>query len=188
MHSFWRLAAVAALSLTAAACASAPPADYGDYGGNYARGGEADVPSAARIERPSHPLQCVAYARARSHIDIYGDAWTWWSQAAGRYPRTDRPARGAVMVLDGYAGPHRAHLAYVRRVVSGRLIRVDHANWLDRGNVHLDDPVRDVSVDNDWSEVRVFDLKTGAWGGHVYHVRGFIDPNRNSDMRLADRD
>ena len=45
----------------------------------------------------------------------------------------------------------------------------------------------DVSADNDWSEVRVFNLATRAWGGHVYQVRGFIGPG-NSRMRVAERD
>ena len=30
-------------------------------------------------------LQCVPYARDVTGIDIYGDAHTWWQQAAGRY-------------------------------------------------------------------------------------------------------
>ncbi|MGC8159731.1 hypothetical protein ACP3WZ_24715, partial [Salmonella enterica] len=33
--------------------------------------------------------ECVPFARAASGIQIYGDAWTWWGQAAGRYRRGD---------------------------------------------------------------------------------------------------
>lgn len=180
MGSLKRVAAVAALSLSAAACASAPPsADFHTYANRTASG--------ARIERPARPLQCVPYVRARARIPIHGDAWTWWGQTAGRYRHADAPHAGAVMVLDGYAGPRRAHLAYVRRVISDREIRVDHANWLDRGNIHLNDPVMDVSPDNDWSQVRVFNLQTHAWGGHVYQVRGFIGPSPDDGrMRVAD--
>ena len=29
--------------------------------------------------------QCVPFARLVSGIQIFGDAWTWWSQAAGKY-------------------------------------------------------------------------------------------------------
>lgn len=186
LEHFRRLAAVAALSLTAAACASAPsPSSYADYSAmpRYGHTG----PS-ARIEYPVHKLQCVPYARRLAGIPIHGDAWTWWRQAAGHYPRGYDPIPGAIAVLDGYAGPHRAHLAVVRTIVSSREIRVDHANWLDHGNIHLDDPVMDVSPDNDWSEVRVFNLATHAWGGHTYHVRGFIGPNDGSDgaTRVAD--
>lgn len=176
--SLKQLAVVAALSLTAAACASAPPSGFH---GNLAGG--------ARIERPAQPLQCVPFAREVSGIPIHGDAWTWWDQAAGRYERGYDPLPGAVLVLDGYAGPQRAHLAVVRAVVSPREIRVDHANWLDNGNIHLDDPVMDVSTDNDWSEVRVFNLQTRAWGGHAYHVRGFIGPGPDDDhMRVAENE
>ena len=81
------------------------------------------------------------------------------------------------MVLTGYAGPERGHVAVVRELVSPREIRVDHANWLDDGAIYLNDPVRDVSADNDWSAVRVWNLKTGAWGGKIYPVQGFIGPS-----------
>jgi hypothetical protein len=61
--------------------------------------------------------------------------------------------------------------------VDAREIRIDHANWLDDGAIYVGDPVRDVSPDNDWSEVRVFNLKTRAWGGRIYAVQGFIGPD-----------
>jgi hypothetical protein len=78
------------------------------------------------------------------------------------------------MVLNNYAGPERAHVAVVREIVSAREIRVDHANWLNDGAIYLDDPVEDVSDANDWSRVRVFNLKTGGWGERIYPVQGFI--------------
>ena len=136
-------------------------------------------------ENRSRPVECVPYARAHSGIRIYGDAWTWWDKAAGRFARASTPAPGAVMVLDGYAGPERAHLAVVRRVVSAREIRVDHANWLDHGSVYLDDPVTDVSTDNDWSAVRVWNIRTGAWGARTYPVKGFILPGAAANARVA---
>jgi surface antigen len=128
------------------------------------------------IARPDHPLQCVPYARQRSGIALYGDAYTWWSKAAGRFERGATPKSGAVMVLSGYAGPNRAHVAVVRELVSAREIKVDHANWLDDGQIYLDDPVIDVSEDNSWSAVRVWNIRAGAWGGRVYPVQGFIGP------------
>lgn len=131
------------------------------------------------------PLQCVPYARAHSDVKLHGDAFTWWDKAAGRWTREARPRQGAVMVLDGYAGRARAHLAVVRRIVSDREIRVDHANWLDDGAIYLNDPVMDVSPGNDWSKVRVWNIKTGAWGGRTYPVRGFIGPQPAGDSRLA---
>ncbi len=42
------------------------------------------------------PLQCVPYAREHSGVKIYGDAYTWWDKAAGKYParRRARSRRG----------------------------------------------------------------------------------------------
>jgi hypothetical protein len=125
-------------------------------------------------------LQCVPYAREHSQVKIYGDAWTWWDQAAGKYERGPVPASGHVMVLHNYAGPNHGHLAVVRRIVSAREIRVDHANWLNDGGVYVNNPVVDVSAANDWSQVRVFNIQTGAWGGRTYPVKGFIGSASNS--------
>ena len=158
--SFLRLAAAAAFSAMLAGCAGAPETAY--------EGGE--------IVNQETPLQCVPYARAQSGIALRGDAYTWWDQAAGRYARSSNPVQGSVMVLHDYAGPERAHLAVVRAVSGPRDIRVDHANWLDDGAIYVDNPVHDVSAGNDWSEVRVYNLKTGAWGGKTYPVQGFINP------------
>ena len=134
----------------------------------------------AVLATPASPIQCVPYARAHSSVKIYGDAWTWWEQAAGRFPRQSTPRAGAVMVLAGYDGPDSGHVAVVRALVTPREIRVDHANWLDDGAIYLDDPVADVSRANDWSEVRVWNVKTGAWGGRTYPVQGFIGPAERS--------
>jgi len=121
-------------------------------------------------------LQCVPYARAHSDVKITGDAYLWWDKAQGRYARSPTPSEGAVMVLYNYAGPQRGHVAVVRSVVDSREIHVDHANWLDDGTIYTDDPVRDVSPANDWSMVRVFNFRTGAWGQRNYPVQGFIGP------------
>ncbi|HEY2011022.1 MAG TPA: CHAP domain-containing protein [Rhizomicrobium sp.] len=164
-----KLAAVALLALALEGCASS--GDVMDYG-------EAPVPSEhghASVAEDAHkPVQCVPYARDHSGVKIHGDAYTWWDQAAGRYQRGNLPMAGSVMVLTNYAGPNRGHVAVVRDQVSPREIRVDHANWLDDGAIYINDPVEDVSSENDWSLVRVFNLKTGAWGGKVYPVQGFI--------------
>jgi surface antigen len=124
------------------------------------------------------PLQCVPYARDHSSVKIFGDAYTWWDKAADKYQRSAAPESGSVMVLAGYAGPDRGHVAVVQKIVSTREIRIDHANWLDDGSIYLNDPVVDVSQDNDWSTVRVFNIQTGAWGGNIYPVQGFILPNQ----------
>ncbi len=148
------------------------------------------APALARgdIQTPATPLKCVVFARDRSGIDIHGDAWTWWEQAQGRYARETTPELGAVLVLNGYAGEKRAHLAVVRDVVSPRLIHVDHANWLNDGRIYLDDPVADVSPANDWSEVRVYNLRDGGWGLRTYAVQGFIAPHGEpANQLLASR-
>ena len=172
--SFIRLAAAAAFSALLAGCAGSPSTAY-----RGSAGGE--------IVNPDAPLQCVPYARDQSGIMLRGDAYTWWDQAAGRYVRSNSPAPGSVMVLHDYAGPERAHLAVVRIVSGPRDIRVDHANWLDDGAIYVDDPVHDVSANNDWSEVRVYNLRTGAWGGKAYPVQGFIEPEAPADdtVRMA---
>jgi CHAP domain-containing protein len=186
--SFFRLAATAAFCAMLAGCAGAPGADDASFSGNTPR-----VGAGASIAVPEKPLQCVPYARAHSGVDIRGDAYTWWDKAAGKYQRSGKPSEGAVLVLAGYSNANRAHVAVVRRVVSPREIRIDHANWLNNGAIYLDDPVADISPDNDWSQVRVWNIETRAWGTHTYDVQGFIGPGRGGDnnrvaMRAPDDD
>ena len=138
----------------------------------------------AQLTTPSSPIQCVPYARDHSNVKIFGDAWTWWDQAAGKFPREASPELGSVMVLAGYSGPRSGHVAVVRSVTNSREIHVDHANWLDDGAIYVDDPVADVSSANDWSEVRVWNIKTGAWGGRIYPVQGFIGPAQGETTDL----
>jgi len=127
-----------------------------------------------RVLREGPKLQCVPYARANSGVGIWGDAYTWWDKAAGRFGRSSAPEAGSVMVMKSYGNAQRGHVAVVRRVVSDREIVVDHANWLNGGEISLDNPVMDVSEDNDWSEVRVWNAPGGHYGGRVYKVQGFI--------------
>lgn len=127
-----------------------------------------------RVADYSARLQCVPFARRASGIDIYGDANTWWRQAAGRYPRSSSPAPGSVFVMRGYNSPGRGHVAVVTQVDSSRLIRVDQANWLNGGEISLAVPVLDVSPDNDWTEVRVWYIPGDHWGGRTYQAEGFI--------------
>jgi len=121
-------------------------------------------------------LECVPYAREHSTVNLRGDAYTWWNKAEGVYARSGLPSLGAVMVLAGYAGRHRAHVAIVMRQISPREIRINHANWLDDGAIYVNDPVLDVSQANDWTEVKVWNIRSGTWGTKVYAVQGFIGP------------
>jgi surface antigen len=136
------------------------------------------------VATPTTPLQCVPYARDHSGVALYGDAYTWWDKAAGRFARDASPKAGAVMVFSGYAGPDRGHVAVVREIVDAREIRIDHANWLGDGSVTVNDPVRDVSSENDWSQVRVYNVKAGTWGSRTYSVQGFIGPDAPNPQSL----
>ena len=172
MKTFARLVALGLLAFGLAGCASDEA--------RFAQLPPQSVP-AASFGTGQKLLQCVPYARDHSQVKIYGDAWTWWDQAAGKYAQNSLPQTGAVMVLANYAGPQRGHVAVVRSIISGREIRVDHANWLDDGAIYLNDPVRDVSANNDWSLVRVFNIKAGGWGANTYPVQGFIGGNEEGD-------
>lgn len=177
--SFLRFAATAVFSLSLAACAT-PDYDDASYGPapNH-RSHTAAVTPHTGVSDSGKPLQCVPYARAHTGIAIYGDAYTWWAKSDGVYAHSESPKLRSVMVLTGYAGPNRAHLAVVSSLVSDREIRIDHANWFNDGAIYRDDPVRDVSPDNDWSEVRIWNIRSQSWGIRTYLVRGFIGPGRN---------
>lgn len=124
------------------------------------------------------PSECVPYARNLSGVQIWGDAVTWWRQAENKYARSGRPAEGSVLVLRGWKDETRGHVAVVKMILSERMIRVDHANWLRGGEVSINVPVVDVSAANDWSQVRVWHVPGGYWGGRTYEAQGFIHPYR----------
>lgn len=128
----------------------------------------------ARVTNNRARLQCVPFARRESGVEIYGNANTWWRQAQDRYETAQTPEEGAVLVLEGYTTTRRGHVAVVREVVSPRLIIVDHANWLNRGEITRDVPIMDVSEAGDWSKVRVWHVPGRHWGGRTYNVQGFI--------------
>lgn len=129
------------------------------------------------IARAGSRMQCVPYARKRSGIAIRGDAWTWWKAARGHYHRGRVPLVGSVLVLKR-RGRGRGHLAVVTHVLSNREIIVDHANWLNRGRIHRNTPVMDVSRKNDWSAVRVWHVPTRQLGVTTYRAYGFVYPEQ----------
>ena len=122
--------------------------------------------------------QCVPFAREASGIQIYGDAWTWWDQAKGRYRRGAKPKIGSVLVFAKTDRLPSGHVAVVSRIVEPRVLMLTHANWsrLDgkRGHAEQDVTLHDVSKDNDWSEVRTWYRDAGGLGGSVYPIKGFI--------------
>ena len=134
-------------------------------------GGGSDAPNAPY-------LQCVPYARQVSGIRIFGDAHTWWEQAAGRYARGSRPRVGAVMSFKAFGGSRLGHVAAVSRIVDSRTVLIRHANWSPingrRGQIEDDVRVVDVSEANDWSEVRVWYAPIQALGTTRWPLNGFI--------------
>jgi len=122
-------------------------------------------------------LSCVPYARSVSGVQIFGDAWTWWKRADGKYPKGQTPQKGSVLTLQKTKSLPLGHVAVVVATSQdSRKLWVDHANWGDngdtRGKVHKRQPVLDVSKANDWSEVRF--MNTLGSFGRVYAAHGFI--------------
>jgi surface antigen len=130
--------------------------------------------------------QCVPYARDYSGVQIYGDAWTWWSKANGRYDRGHFPRQGSVLTLKKTDKLSAGHVAVVAAIVDPRRILVDHANWGDnadtRSKIHVRQPVIDVSPKNDWTAVRF--MNTQGTFGAVYPSFGFI--YSDTEIRTAD--
>lgn len=127
-----------------------------------------------RAEYPLRKIFCVEYARLRSGLAVFGDAKHWWSRAKNLYARAAHPVEEAVMVFSGSKRLKRGHVAVVTRVVSAREVIVDQANWMNKGEIDIATPVLDVSKNNDWSKVRVWDIPSGQFGTRVYAISGFI--------------
>lgn len=124
----------------------------------------------------STSLSCVPYARDESGIDLHGDAYRWWQEAAGVYPRSQSPQIGAVLVLKPHGSMSVGHVAVVTAVRSKREILVTQANWLP-GRIEHSVPVIDVSKPNNWSYVRVWYAPIHEMGDTIYPAYGFILPN-----------
>ena len=135
--------------------------------------------------------QCVPFARAASGIQIYGDAWTWWDQAEGRYKRGHTPRVGAVLVFGKSERLRLGHVAVVSRIVEDRVLMVTHANWSrfngERGHAEQDVTLFDVSPRGDWSLVKVWYRDRNGLGSSVYPAKGFIygTPAPGSEARRA---
>lgn len=122
----------------------------------------------------SAPLECAPYARRVSGIQLYGEAYSWWEQAAGRYDRGSVPLPGSVLVFRRGARLGSGHVSVVDRVLSDREIMVTQANWVPRRVTR--EPVVDVSSANDWSVVRVWWSPSRSLGRTDYPTYGFIGP------------
>ena len=127
-----------------------------------------------RVQTGLRKVFCVEYARMRSGLAVFGDARQWWERARNLYARASHPVEEAVMVFSGSKRLKRGHVAVVTEIVSPREIIVDHANWQNKREIDLATPVLDVSPDNDWSQVRVWDIPSGRFGMRTYAISGFI--------------
>lgn len=128
---------------------------------------------------PASAIQCVQYAREISGINLKGDAWQWWNAATGVYDRGRAPKDGSVLVFTRQGNMRHGHVSVVTRVISNRLVLVDHANWAPvrtagRGAVTTAVPVLDVSPKNDWTQVRVWFHPTNDFGTRVYRTDGYV--------------
>lgn len=140
------------------------------------------------VGTPASAIQCVPYARELSGINLKGDAWQWWNAASGVYDRGRTPKDGAVLVFTRQGSMRHGHVSVITRVISNRLVLVDHANWapartLGRGAVTTAVPVLDVSPKNDWTQVRVWFHPANDFGNRVYRTDGYVYQPR--DPRLS---
>ena len=165
--------ALGLVALLPSGAANSAPFDLDStLGGNSAPGTSENAPY----------LQCVPYARQVTGIQLFGDAHTWWDQAAGRYRRGHEPRVGAVMSFHPYGSMVLGHVAAVSRVIDSRTVLLRHSNWspINGRRGQIEDGVRtiDVSPDNDWSEVRVWFAPLQALGTTRWPVNGFIYPQQ----------
>jgi surface antigen len=126
------------------------------------------------VSAPAHAIQCAPFARQFSGINIFGNAGTWWGQAAGRYDRGNAPAIGSVMAFRPIRSMPIGHVATVSKIVSDREVLITHANWSRRERVEHDVRAVDVSPNGDWSQVRVWFASMGDLGKTTYPLFGFI--------------
>lgn len=139
------------------------------------------------VSAPAAAQDCVRTVRAISDFTIRGDAWTWWNTAAGQYDRDNQPAVGSVLVFKRTGHMRRGHVSLVSAVIDRRTIEVDHT-WINGDGLRRGMRVVDVSRNNDWSTVRVWNEPTDQLGLRVYTAYGFILPEGQSapENRMLD--
>jgi hypothetical protein len=134
-------------------------------------------------------LECVPYAREVSGVELTGDAYLWWNEAAGRYQRGQTPQSGSVLNFRNNGRMRLGHVAVVTEVVNRREVLVTQANWggpgFVRGGVSRGISVIDVSPDNDWTAVRMA-LGHSSEYGSIYPTYGFIYSHDAPTMQMAD--
>jgi surface antigen len=139
---------------------------------------------------PPGGISCVPYVRQATGMAIRGNGGDWWHNAAGLYARGHRPEAGAIMAFSRTSQMHAGHVAVVQEVISAREVLIHHANWggpgIRRGSIMSDVSVVDVSLNNDWSSVRVQVGRDQESLGRIYPIQGFIyDRPDNGYVRTA---
>lgn len=126
---------------------------------------------------PASAKDCVRAVRSMSEFSIQGDAWRWWQNSDGVYEHGRRPEEGSVLVFKKTGRLGRGHVSLVSAVVDRRTIEVDHT-WDRSAKIQRGMTVVDVSPNNDWSEVRVWNGPAETLGSSVYPTYGFVLPER----------
>ncbi len=131
-------------------------------------------------------LQCVTFARNFTGMQIFGDAWTWWEKATGKYEEGQAPKPGAVLVFKSQGKMKLGHVAVVSQIITDRYIQITHANWSPvngrRGRVEENVNVLDVSEKGDWSKVKVWYGPLNDLGTTIYTTYGFIYNSQNQNQ------
>jgi surface antigen len=131
----------------------------------------------------------VPFARLISGVQIFGDAYTWWRQAIGKYETGFQPKAGAVLCFKPTARMKLGHVAVVSQVLTDRIVQITHANWSpiegSRGKVEKDVTLVDVSPQGDWSQVKVWYDPNRDLGGSTYATEGFIYPDAKARVMAS---
>lgn len=136
-------------------------------------GGSHSGPQAGGAIYPG--INCAPFARELSGIALYGDAASWWDNAAGQYVRDSRPVLGSALVFRREPRLPSGHVSVVSRILAQRQVQVTQANWV-AGELDANQLVVDVSERNDWTAVRVWYPPIAQLGSHAYPTYGFIHP------------
>lgn len=133
-------------------------------------------------------VQCVAFARATSAVQLSGNARDWWGHAQGVYARGSAPRAGSVLAFRASHAMPMGHVAVVSKVIDDRHVLLNHANWSRPGMVERGVMAVDVSEAGDWSQVRVWYANTNSLGLRPSPAFGFIYPATETASNDTARD
>ena len=162
-----RAAVFGLVAILASACASnARPAPI-----SY---GAARPPLAAAATAAPAPLKAPALDLTTRPFDDYSTPLVLTDQPPSECVPYARNLSGVQIWGDAVTWWRQAENKYVRsgRPAEGSVL------VLRGGEVSINVPVVDVSAANDWSQVRVWHVPGGYWGGRTYEAQGFIHPYR----------